>query len=63
MRKKTAHSQVNVLAGPGADVSDDPKDREIARLKAQVSELIERNEVLQEAIRRLQGGSASGETG
>lgn len=37
----------------------DPRDREIERLRALVAELTRRNELLQEALRRVQGAEAN----
>jgi len=37
----------------------DPRDREIKRLRTLVAELTRRNELLQEALRRVQGAGVN----
>jgi hypothetical protein len=51
MRTRTAEAE--------AEAAGDPRDREIERLRALVAELTRRNELLQEALRRVQGGAGA----
>jgi hypothetical protein len=58
MKKRASEATQRVPSGPIMSPKSDPRDVEIARLLALVSELTEQNELLQEAIRRLQTRTA-----
>ena len=55
MRKGSSRTNTHARTGAATAPAPDPRDREIERLRTLVAELTRRNEVLQEALQRLQG--------
>jgi len=55
MRKGSTRTTTHARSGTASAPAPDPRDREIERLRTMVAELTRRNEVLQEALRHLQG--------
>lgn len=54
MRKGSTRTTTQGRSGTASAPPADPRDQEIERLRTMVAELTRRNEVLQEALRRLQ---------
>ncbi|HYV48374.1 MAG TPA: hypothetical protein VFA20_26120 [Myxococcaceae bacterium] len=58
MRKGSTRTTSRVQARD-VESAADPRDREIKRLRTLVAELTRRNELLQEALRRVQGAGVN----
>jgi len=59
MRKGSPRTNASHARSGTASPPPDPRDQEIERLRTMVAELTRRNEVLQEALRHLQGARRS----
>ncbi|HEY8207460.1 MAG TPA: hypothetical protein VIG99_08270 [Myxococcaceae bacterium] len=59
MRKGSTTRTATRARAEEAEALADPRDQEIERLRTLVAELTRRNEVLQEALRRVQAGAGA----